>query len=65
MSHLQGLFNQCEMVNGTWVFKILKNHTLGLASKIEGFSRVSLENPSKGKAFRGLSLEIRGFQGNP
>ena len=29
------------------------------------FSRVTLENPSREKAFRGLSLEFRGFQGYP
>ena len=38
--------------------KILEIHTLGLASKIEGFLRVSLENLSKGKAFRGLPSKI-------
>ena len=38
--------------------KILENHNLGLASKIEGFSRASLKNPSKGKAFRVLPLKI-------
>ena len=40
------------------VVKILENHTLGLASKIEGFSRFSLENPSRGIAFRGLPSKI-------
>ena len=43
---------------GTRVVKILENHNLGLASKIEGFSRVSLKNPSRGKAFRGLPSKI-------
>ena len=46
----------------TRVVKNIESITLDLASKFEGFSRVTLDDPRHKTPIRGLVLDFRGFQ---